>query len=116
MPDENGITRRGRNEKFGEVSPELDFPDIGIDFWSYYWTISSTLRRVEDGVAIPIPPSEFLAWCEASGTILTPPEYAILSGMDDAFCDEMNRELKDFRTRQEEAQKAAAEAAKRKRR
>jgi hypothetical protein len=40
-----------------------------------------------------------------TGEIVYPSEYAILGSMDFAFCDEMNKELADHRTRQEDAAK-----------
>jgi hypothetical protein len=115
MPDEKGQTRRERNIAFGveDETPEIDIPSEGWELWQWYWTISSRLRRVVDGICEPIRPSEFLAWCEASDTIIRAPEYAILCAMDDAFCSEMNSEINDFRQRQEEQRKREAEAAKR---
>lgn len=115
MPDEKGITRRERNERVGESAPVVDVPPYGWHLWQWYWTLSARVLRVRDGVCVPLAPSEFLAWCQASGTIVSAPEYDILCAMDDAFCEEMNSELRDFRTRQEEEQKKQVEAAKSKR-
>lgn len=106
MPDEKGETRRERNPRFGiDDTPEVEIPEAGWQFWEWYWTLSARLRRVRDSVCDPIPPSEFQAWCKASGTIVRPSEYAILCAMDDAFCDEMNRELRDYNARMEERRK-----------
>jgi len=110
MPDENGLSRRERNERFGQgSSPAVDIPREGDQLWEWYFEISRRLRRVRDGVCEPIPPSEFLAWCEASGTIVNALEYAILSAMDDAFCDEMNQELQDYNIRMDEKRKLDAQ-------
>jgi hypothetical protein len=109
MPDEKGLTRRERNERFGQgSSPAIDIPGAGDHLWEWYFQLSGRLRRVRDGVCEPIPPSEFMAWCEASGTIVNALEYAMLSAMDDAFCDEMNQELQDYNTRMDEKRKADA--------
>lgn len=123
MPDENGKSRRERTADFaddvldqlGGPSPELEIPPDGEYLWDWFWAFCDRVRRVSDGVCGPFPPSEFLAWCTASGTIVYPAEYAILCAMDDVFCSEMNKEIKDFRTRQDEQRKAEMEAAKRKR-
>lgn len=109
MPDENGLSRRERNERFGQgPSPNVNIPDDGFYLWEWYFQISERLRRVRDSVCEPIPPSEFLAWCKASGTIVNALEYGILSAMDDAFCDEMNRELQDYNARMQEKRELEA--------
>lgn len=114
LPDENGETRRERSLRFGveDNGPNLDIPAGFYHLWEWYWTISARLRRVRDGVAEPIPPSEFTHWCHNSGTIIRPVEYAILSAMDDVFCDEMNLELRDYRLRENERSRKEAEANK----
>lgn len=112
MPDEKGLTRRERNDRFGvKQTPDFDVPIDGVYLWGWYWTISDRLRRIVDGVCEPIKPSEFLAWCTASATIVYPVEYGILCAMDDAFCSAMNDELREYRTRTEDQQKAEAEKA-----
>lgn len=118
MPDEKGETRRERFDRFGveNDSPTFTVPDECWHIWLWYWTISGRVRRVRDGVCEPIPPSEFLAWCEASDTIVRAPEYAILCAMDDVFCEEMNKEITDYRIRQEEERKFKSENAPWKRR
>lgn len=100
--DENGETRRERNDRFGETSPALIVPASGQYLWDWYFDLSTRLRRVRSGVCEPIPPTEFMAWKAATGRIVYPSEYAILSAIDVAYCDEMNKELKDYRDRQTE--------------
>lgn len=115
LPDENGKSRRERASGFGdsiEQPPDFNIPTEGRTYWEWYFSLSDRVRRVRDGICEPIPPSEFLAWCQASGTIVYPAEYAILTAMDDMFCEEMNKELRDYRTRTEEKQKQEIEAAK----
>ena len=74
--------------------------------------MSDTLHRIRDSVCHPIPPTEFRAWCVLSGNIVYPHEYAIISGMDKVFCDEMNDELRNAdERRHEEHKKQLAEAA-----
>lgn len=115
QPDEGGTTRRERAEHFGQedTTPDFDLPRECNYLWVWYWAISHRLRRVRDGACEPIPPTEFLAWCTASGTIISHVEYAILCAMDETFCKEMNSEIADYRTRQEEERKKEAEKARR---
>jgi hypothetical protein len=110
VPDEKGETRRDRNDRFGEPSPVLTVSPASRYIWDWYFDLSSRVRRVRDGVCEPIPPSEFVAWREATRHIVYPSEYAILGVMDGAYCAEMNKELFDYRARERE--RAAAEAEK----
>lgn len=84
-------------------SPEIFISDSGQMLWDWFHEISRRLVRTRDGVCCPIPPSEFLAWREATGNIVYPSEYAILAAVDDAYCDEMGKELEAMRIRQKEA-------------
>lgn len=108
-PNERGETRRERIYRFGKHEenrpPIFYIPIEGFYLWEWFWTISARLRRIREGLCEPIPPSEFLSWCRASGTIVTPPEYAILCAMDEIFCEETNKELEDYRTRRAEEDK-----------
>jgi hypothetical protein len=61
------------------------------------------LLRVRDGLCSPIPPTEYLAWREATGNIVYSAEYAILCAMDDAYCEAMSEELEDMRMRLKDA-------------
>lgn len=70
--------------------------------------LSARVRRVRDGTCEPIPPSEFIAWRDATGSIIYPTEYGILAAMDDAYCSEMAVELKDYRERENERMKEAS--------
>ena len=76
-------------------------PVGGAHLWEWYFALSGCFKRVHDGSCIPIPPSEFVAWTQATGHIVYPAEYAILRAMDAAFCEETNKELADYRKRLE---------------
>lgn len=113
IQDEKGESRRERNDSFGETSPLLIIPPDGAYLWRHYWAISESVVRIQDGICRPIPPSEFNAWTAASGEVLYHHEYEILRAMDAAYCEEMNRELADFRDRQKAEQEKAMADAKR---
>lgn len=81
-------------------------PSSGRYLWDWYFDLATSLRRVRDGICEPIPASEYLAWKRATGEIVYTQEYAILRAMDIAYCDEMNKELADYRARQKELAEA----------
>lgn len=68
------------------------------------------MRRVRDGICEPIPPSEYRAWMDNTRNIVYPLEYAILTAMDVAFCDETNKELSAFRIREQEQREREAKS------
>jgi len=74
--------------------------------WNWYDQISSGVGRIRDGVCFPIPWTEFQAWANLTGNIVSPSEYAILHSMDLVFCDETNKELEAYRERLTEKSKA----------
>lgn len=72
---------------------------------NWYDEISDSLNRVIDGVAVPIPWTEYLAWAQVTETLVRPEEYAILRKMDLTYCNEMNTEISDLRLREMEKSK-----------
>lgn len=100
MPDETGKTREEKHELFDQPPPPpLIIPPEGEYLWNWYWSISNSLRRVTDGVANPIPPSEYKAWKEITGNIVWPSEFEILRKMDSKFCEMTGQELQDYYNR-----------------
>ncbi len=89
-------------------------PDAGRYIWEWYFDLSDGLRRVRDGAAEPIPPSEFQAWREATGNIVYPREYAILRAMDREYCAGLNSELSDYNARKEAERAQEADKGRRK--
>lgn len=110
LKDEHGKTRRERNDDFGATAPELRVPDAGGHLWDWYFDLSQRLIRRGDGETHPIPPTEFVAWVQATKQIVYPWEYAILGAMDLAYVAEMNIELSAYSERQRDQ---AAKDAKR---
>jgi hypothetical protein len=60
------------------------------------------LRRIRNGICEPIPFSEFMAWATFTGEIVRPVEYDILRKMDAEFCSITNKELEDYRLREQQ--------------
>ena len=106
-PDENGDTRRDKNERFGRDHPDLIVNMDGAYLWEWYHRVASCVARVRDGICFPIPPSEFLAWAQMTGTLVRPMEWSILTAMDEVYCTGMSAEFEAYRIRQEEKAKAA---------
>lgn len=108
MQDEKGNTRRERNEDAERrgapvpPTPPFEIPEAAEFFWNWYWEISRRLKRVEQGVAVPIDWVQLQAWQSLTQSNATPLEIEIISTMDDAFCEETNKELKAFGEREKE--------------
>lgn len=114
--DERGELRKDRNDNVDIPTPELIVPLSGSYIWNWYFDLSTSIRRVRDGVCEPIPPSEFTHWRDNTGHIVYPSEYAILRAMDRAYCAEMNVELSSYSTRERERMKSESNTPTRNRR
>lgn len=102
MPDKDGETRRDKNEKAGVLTPLFCIPDSGKYLWDIYLQIIKQINRIsENGAYVLIPPSEWKAWFDLTGTIAYPREYDILTSMDRIYCEEANKELEDIRAKEE---------------
>lgn len=80
-----------------ETEP-LTVPEAGLYLWEWFFELSHFRQRAE-GVCGAIPPSEFLAWREATDNIVYPHEYAIVAAMDVAYCEAMNTEISEYHER-----------------
>lgn len=69
----------------GQAAPELQAtpPVGGAGLWATYCALSGA-RPASFGGALPVPPSEVLAWCSLRGVRLTPWESDTLQAMDRA--------------------------------
>lgn len=105
MPDENGETRRERNIRVGEYTPEFILPFKGRYLWDWYSSLNESISRIFDGNCRLIPPSELHAWSVITGNLVYPIEYDILKAMDVAYCDEINKEIASLHSKREENQK-----------
>lgn len=106
LPDENGLTRRERNENFGHehLSEFVDVDEHIYYLVNWFDDMSNSVRKISDGVCGSIV-WYFGEWSKITGNNLRPFEYELLVAMDRAFCFEMNLELKNYRIRQEEKAK-----------
>lgn len=84
VSDENGETRRQRNERFGQPVPET--PDVTGG--EHLVVVFGALRRLAPatwGGFGPITPGVILDWMALTGTRLSLAERSILLAMDSAF-------------------------------
>lgn len=93
MEDEKGDTRRKRNARVSVVSPDFEIPSEGVYLWDWFISLNESIFRVKDGFYHIIPPSEYKAWSEMTGNLITPVEYDILKSMDIVFCKELNSDI-----------------------
>lgn len=112
-PDENGVTRRTRNENVNLPSPEFEVPTEGLHIYRWYFQLNSLVSRMSEGICKRIPLSEYLAWSKLTGNLVYPSEYDILFAMDETFCIETNEELQNLRDRKEEIQRKELEKSSR---
>lgn len=115
-PDKNDETRRMRNERIGEFTPDFKIPETGKYLWDIHRDISSSVSRTNDGWYRLISPVEFQAWFNLTRAIVYPTEYDILCAMDRVFCEEANKELEDVRSKKEDEQKRQMEKMKKRKR
>lgn len=92
---EDTLTRREYNARYGKDAPEVEVPEAGEYLWDWYFDISDRIGRVQDGVCRPIPPSEWIAWTALTGDVVYRWEFAILAGMDTAYCNALTNELSE---------------------
>lgn len=109
MPNDDGQTRRDRNESADEYTADFIIPESGQFLWEIYETIARGISRSGDGGYSLIPPTEFEAWCRLTGTLVYPHEYDILVAMDRVYCEEANKELEAQREARLEEQRREAE-------
>jgi len=91
-------------------------PEEGRYLWNWFISLNSLVSRISDGVCKRIPPTEYVAWSSITGNLVYSEEYDILMSMDQAYCEETNKELASIRSKQEEEQRKQVEKAKSRRR
>lgn len=105
MKDENGETRRERNERYNTYVPDFIVPDTGAYLWEWFLELNDLIHRSSDGFVYRIPPSEYKCWSELTGNIVNSWEYDILFAMDSEYCKQINAELSAKREKELEKKK-----------
>ncbi|WP_313242172.1 hypothetical protein [Stenotrophomonas sp.] len=95
MADENGETRRQRNERFGATSPELHIPDAVTHVWDWFWLLSG--RRHSGPEALTF--ADVGNWARLLQLELLPEEVSMLMAMDDQYLRAVREDQKAARER-----------------
>lgn len=98
LPDENGETRRERNERFGmgELNPE-DVPNFDGGYLLEWFAQLNRFRTIGINGPDPIQPRTILDWCALTRTIIRPEEINILLAVDAAYLAEYGKEMQQRR-------------------
>lgn len=95
MADESGETRRQRNARFEQVTPDVDVPEQGEHVWQWFWELSD--RRKSGPEAINH--ADVDAWQRLGAHDVLPEEVAMVMAMDDAYMRAVREEQAAQRAR-----------------
>ncbi|WP_343649496.1 hypothetical protein [Stenotrophomonas sp.] len=96
MADENGETRRQRNERFGLVeSPEQEIPGAAAHVWDWFWGLSG--RRHSGPEALTF--ADIGQWASLLQIEPLPEEVHMLMAMDDQYLRAVREDQKAARER-----------------
>lgn len=98
MADENGETRRQRNERFGIESPDQEFPGGALHVWDWFWQLSG--RRHSGPEALTF--ADVGQWSRLLHIDLLPEEVQMLMAMDDQYLRAVREEQKAARERSQQ--------------
>lgn len=101
MPNEQGHTRRQRNQSLNLSSPEFSIHPAGERLWKIFIYLTNNYTRIKDGICERIPLSEVNRFDKIFGYGLNVYEYDILLAMDSRYCHEVNKELSAMRKKAE---------------
>ena len=101
-PDEDGETRRERNERFDceDQNPEIEPPEDGKWLWDWFLELNACRSQGFSAPnAVTFPDLE--SWSRLTGNIIRREEIAIIRRMDDAFLAALAEEREEQRKRRE---------------
>lgn len=101
MPDEKGETRRERNEKFGEETPDIDPPAVADHVWEWFFEISPRRKSGPETLGL----DEIQAWVNLFGRVVRPEEVKMLCAMDTAYVNAIRKEQQLMHERSRETTK-----------
>jgi hypothetical protein len=97
-PDKDGETRRERNARFGQSSPEPFRPVKGRYLWEWFISASDFREFGEHGPKC-ITPGQWKFWAEINSVEVRPEEFKVLVRMDRSYINALNVELSEQRNR-----------------
>lgn len=101
MADEKGETRRQRNSRFGQGSPDIDVPNQADHVWDWFWELSARRKSGPEALSY----AEIGEWQRLTRNTVRPEEVEMLMKMDDAY-------LVTFRDEQQANRERAADSKK----
>jgi len=81
MADEKGETRRQRNARFGESTPEVQIPEGAEHVWEWFWELSARRRSGPEAMTF----ADVGEWQRLMCLDLLPQEVGMLMAMDDQY-------------------------------
>ena len=96
MADENGETRRQRNERFdrADLNPPAEAVPGGERLEDIFWQLSRFRGSGFNGPE-PLQPGTVRDWCLLTGRPLSRQEIGVLFAMDGAYLDAAQREAEE---------------------
>lgn len=108
--------RKILNKQFDIYTPDFEIPKDCLYLWHWFIDIINWVYRIDfNGYYYHIPPSEFLAWCKFTDNDVSSLELDMLKSMDFVFCEEMNKEIKAKREKEDFIRKQKLELKNKKR-
>ncbi len=101
MADEKGETRRQRNARFDEKSPDVEVPPEGAHVWGWFWTLSDRRRSGPEALTF----ADVGEWSRLLQIDLLPQEVEMLMAMDDRYLRAVREDQDAARARALESQK-----------
>jgi hypothetical protein len=98
-PDEHGETRRQRNARFGQESPQPEEVEGGEHLLDAFWALDR-LRTYGFSGPDPLQPGVIRDWCALTGEVLDRAEIQMLLDMDTAFLNAWYREAEARRPKE----------------
>lgn len=101
VPDERGETRRQRNARFGEESPDVEVPEEGEHVWDWFWELCPRRRSGPE----PLTFADVGEWQRLLMYDLLREEVEMLMAMDDRYLTAVREDQAAARARALEANK-----------
>ncbi|MEA5123314.1 phage tail assembly chaperone [Xanthomonas floridensis] len=95
MPDEKGETRRQRNARFEQSTPDVDMPEEAVHVWEWFWLISGRRKSGPEAISY----SDIGEWQRLTLRDVLPEEVEMLMAMDDAYLRAVREEQAAARER-----------------
>lgn len=90
-PDHTGETRRERNTRFGQESPEARAVEVGEYILEWFFDLSAGRQFGLDG-PLPLAWIDMMAWATLTGNIVRAEEWSVIRAVDRAYLSALSDE------------------------